>query len=150
VIHVKTGKKLLDDLIAELTVGLDGVYGDRLKGLYLYGSYARGEEDRESDLDILVVLEQFDHYAAEVNRTGELASELSLKYGMTISPVFVRETEWLDGDTPFFIQRSCGGNPVTLIIWYLRSEVSEVCKNARTNKAKTPNPSPPPSVHIHR
>ena len=79
-IHVKTGKKLLDDLIAELTVGLDGVYGDRLKGLYLYGSYARGEEDRESDLDILVVLEQFDHYAAEVNRTGELASELSLKY----------------------------------------------------------------------
>ena len=100
-IHVKTGKKLLDDLIAELTVGLDGVYGDRLKGLYLYGSYARGEEDRESDLDILVVLEQFDHYAAEVNRTGELASELSLKYGMTISPVFVRETEWLDGDTPF-------------------------------------------------
>jgi uncharacterized protein len=75
VIHVKTGKKLLDDLIAELTVGLDGVYGDRLKGLYLYGSYARGEEDRESDLDILVVLEQFDHYAAEVNRTGELASD---------------------------------------------------------------------------
>lgn len=74
-IHVKTGKKLLDDLIAELTVGLDGVYGDRLKGLYLYGSYARGEEDRESDLDILVVLEQFDHYAAEVNRTGELASD---------------------------------------------------------------------------
>ena len=54
---MKTGKKLLYDLIAELKVGLDGVYGDRLKGLYLYGSYARGEEDTESDLDILVVLE---------------------------------------------------------------------------------------------
>jgi len=101
VIHVKTGKKLLDDLIAELTVGLDGVYGDRLKGLYLYGSYARGEEDTESDLDILVVLEQFDHYAAEVDRTAELNSELSLKYGMTVSQVFVRESEWRNGDTPF-------------------------------------------------
>ena len=100
-IHVKTGKKLLDDLIAELTVGLDGVYGDRLKGLYLYGSYARGEEDTESDLDILVVLEQFDHYAAEVDRTAELNSELSLKYGMTVSQVFVRESEWRNGDTPF-------------------------------------------------
>ena len=98
---MKTGRKLLDDLIAELKVGLDGVYGDRLKGLYLYGSYARGEEDDESDLDILVVLEQFNHYAAEVNRTGELASELSLKYGMTVSQVFVRESEWLNGDTPF-------------------------------------------------
>lgn len=98
---MKTGRKLLDDLIAELKVGLDGVYGDRLKGLYLYGSYARAEEDDESDLDILVVLEQFDHYAAEVNRTGELASELSLKYGMTVSQVLVRESEWLNGDTPF-------------------------------------------------
>ena len=97
---MKTGRKLLDDLIAELKVGLDGVYGDRLKGLYLYGSYARGEEDDESDLDILVVLEQFDHYAAEVNRTGELASDLTLKYGVTVSQVFVRESEWLNGDTP--------------------------------------------------
>jgi predicted nucleotidyltransferase len=98
---VKTGKKLLYDFIAELKVGLDGVYGDRLKGLYLYGSYARGEEDTESDLDILVVLEQFDHYAAEVDRTAELNSELSLKYGMTVSQVFVRESEWRNGDTPF-------------------------------------------------
>ena len=100
-IQVKTGKRLLDDLIANLKVGLDGVYGDRLKGLYLYGSYARGEEDTESDLDILVVLEQFDHYAAEVDRTAELNSELSLKYGMTVSQVFVRESEWRNGDTPF-------------------------------------------------
>ncbi len=92
---------MLNDLIAELKIELDGVYGDRLKGLYLYGSYARGEEDDESDLDILVVLEQLDRYAAEVNRTGELTSDLSLKYGITISPVFVRETEWLHGDTPF-------------------------------------------------
>ena len=98
---MKTSRKLLDDLLTELKIGLGGVYGGRLKGLCLYGSYARGEEDEESDVDVLVVLEQFDHYAAEVNRTGELASDLSLKYGMTVSQVFVRETEWLHGATPF-------------------------------------------------
>jgi len=91
----------LADLLAALRSGFDSIYCDRLKGLFLFGSYARGEADEESDLDILVVLEQFDHYAAEVDRTGELASELSLKYGMTVSQVFFRETEWLRGDTPF-------------------------------------------------
>jgi hypothetical protein len=30
---MKTGKKLLDDLLTELKIGLDGVYGSRLKGL---------------------------------------------------------------------------------------------------------------------
>jgi len=34
-------------LLTELKIELDGVYGSRLKGLYLYGSCARGEEVRE-------------------------------------------------------------------------------------------------------
>jgi predicted nucleotidyltransferase len=73
-------KSALDDLLTELRFGFDSTYGERLKGLFLFGSYARGEQDEESDLDILVILEQFDHYAHEVDTTSELGSELSLKY----------------------------------------------------------------------
>jgi len=94
-------KKLLGELLVDLKIGLSGTYGERLRCLYLYGSYARSEADEESDLDILVVLEQFESYGREVDRTSELGSELSLKYGITISQVFMRQAEWLTGDTPF-------------------------------------------------
>ena len=49
----------------------------------------------------LVVLDQFNSYAQEVDRSGQLASDLSLKHGMTVSKVFIREAEWRHGDTAF-------------------------------------------------
>lgn len=88
-------------LLSEVKVGLKAIYGERLKGVYLYGSYARGDEDSESDVDVLVILDHFDHYGAEVDRTGHLASDLSLKYGVSISRVFVSERDWSGRETPF-------------------------------------------------
>ncbi len=97
-------KNTIKDLLGELKQGLTTIYSGRLRGVYLYGSYATGEEDNESDVDVLVVLDHFDHYAAEVDRTGELGAALSLGYGVSISRVFMREPEWLG-------PRGCGGLP---------------------------------------
>ena len=92
----------LTQLLKELKEGLKNIYGNHLKGLYLFGSYARHEQDAESDIDILVVLDCFDStYSAEINRTGDFGSELSLKYGVTISKVFVKEADWIQKKTPF-------------------------------------------------
>lgn len=96
-----TKRPSIRELLLELKSGLASLYGERLKGVYLFGSYARGEADRESDLDILVVLQDFNRYAHEVDRTGKLAADLSLKCGVSISLVFLREHEWLRGDSPF-------------------------------------------------
>ncbi len=82
--------KRISNLLSELKSGLAMIYGERLKRVYLYGSYARGDEDKESDFDILVVLEDFERYVREVDRTGQLAADLLLKYGISISQVFVR------------------------------------------------------------
>ena len=43
-------------LMKELKEGLLRIYGDKMKAIYLYGSYARGQATPESDLDVLVVL----------------------------------------------------------------------------------------------
>jgi len=94
-------KSRVAQLLQELREGLERIYGPRLRGVYLYGSYARGEVDPESDVDILVVLEDFERYGQEVDRTGQLGADLSLKHGVSVSQVFIRERDWLYGETPF-------------------------------------------------
>lgn len=95
-------KNKLKKLLAELKAGLTQLYDSQLKGLYLFGSYARATEDSESDLDLLIILKDFKNYGAEVSRTSQLISDLSLKYDISISSVFARESEWLKGENPFF------------------------------------------------
>lgn len=83
----------------ELKLRLSRLYENRLTGLYIFGSYARGEADEESDLDILIVLTDYRRYGEEIERTGEIISELSLKYGVSISRKIVSEKRWIQSDS---------------------------------------------------
>ena len=91
----------MKDLLIELKARLSETYGSRLEGLYLYGSYARGDEQPGSDVDVLILLDRIDRYSLEIDRTGELISNLSLKFGVSISRLFVSESDWKFRDTPF-------------------------------------------------
>ena len=88
-------------LLGEVQAYLAKLYGARLRGVYLYGSYARGDQDAESDFDVLVVLDDFTSYGTEVDSAAERTSALSLQYGVSISEVFVREQDWQTCDSPF-------------------------------------------------
>lgn len=94
------GKKI-ENLMRELNSSLEELYGNRLIGVYLFGSHARGDDDLESDVDVLIVLDVINNYAKEVDRTGYLISRLSLEYGVSVSRVFIPHNDWLHGDTPF-------------------------------------------------
>ena len=94
---------MIQSILKELKIGLQDIYREQLKGLYLYGSYARADADSESDIDILVILDKVDRYSNEIARTSKLVSELSLKYDVTISRVFVSQQDWAEKETPFLL-----------------------------------------------
>jgi len=87
-------------LMAKLKKGLAELYGPRLKAVYLFGSYARGDYDEGSDLDVMIVLDTYQSYWNELVRSAELASDLSLEYDVTISRMVMTEEQWKRDDLP--------------------------------------------------
>jgi predicted nucleotidyltransferase len=88
-------------LLVELRSALERHYGPRLRGLYLFGSYARGDQDAESDVDVLVALDDYASYHHEADEVSHITSPMSLHHGVTIAVVFVRDTDWRQGNRPF-------------------------------------------------
>ena len=56
---------------------LKSVYGDRLVDIILYGSYARGDQDKESDVDLLVLLKDINDFWKEVHLVEDIAYEIN-------------------------------------------------------------------------
>jgi len=85
------------DIVARARVKLEGIYGERLRGVYLFGSWARGEGSEDSDVDIAVVLDEVPDYLAEIERTSDLFCDLGLESGVLVSRVFIAEADFKSG-----------------------------------------------------
>jgi len=88
------------------------LYGERLQGLYLYGSQARHTASDESDVDLLIVLDSVDVYYDEVARTSALTSEFSLDLDRSINCVFLPLESWTNGDTMFILNARKDAVPI--------------------------------------
>lgn len=91
----------LRELLARYRRGLAEIYGPRLKGLYLFGSYARGDARDESDVDVLVVLDSVERFHEEVERTSLLTQEVSLAHVASVNRLFISEKKWREGQSMF-------------------------------------------------
>lgn len=79
---------LLDKVMHEFVQASCSIFGEAVKEIILFGSYARNEANDESDIDVMVLLdtprEQIPAYRRKI---APIASELLLQHGIVVSPV---------------------------------------------------------------
>jgi len=94
-------KKAIDELL----IGLKKLYGANLRQVILYGSKARGEANEGSDIDIMVVLKDYEKWDEEHKKVFELVYSIEEKYGydLLISTVIKKEKEYVGRNTPLLL-----------------------------------------------
>ena len=87
----------VDRAVNDYARAIRQAYGHMLKGIYLFGSRARGDHNRESDADIAVVLADGDWKKwPETKRLSDIAYDIIVATGAGIQGWVVRESEWND------------------------------------------------------
>ena len=93
----------LDTIVNEISKRVQEVLGDKLKKIILYGSYARGDYEEYSDIDIMVladIREDDEDERMDIrNKMVRISSDLGLEYDVLIS-IIVKNHDffysWID------------------------------------------------------
>jgi len=102
----------LDEALRQLKRELEELYGERLKGLYLFGSRARGDAEPDSDVDVAVVLDEFEYASDPLQEMAPIFDRLSLECDLVFAAVPVREGEWRTKRSPLLLNLRREGVPV--------------------------------------
>jgi uncharacterized protein len=70
----------------------------------LYGSYARGDHNRDSDIDILILVDNKNLSLEDKKRLKYPLYDIEFETGMIISPLIIERSDWESRHsiTPFF------------------------------------------------
>jgi len=105
-------KSDIQNILVELRHRFEAIYGDRMVNMLLFGSQARGDATVDSDIDVMVVLKGPVKPGDEIARTGEVSAEISLKYDVVISCIFMSAERYATGRNPLIINVHREGVPV--------------------------------------
>jgi len=98
-------------ILREFRSEIEKLYGQRLKAVILYGSWARGEGTDESDIDLVVVLKRKVIPGKEIDRMIDVITEINLKYNVLISIYPVSERDYATANTPLLMNVRREGIP---------------------------------------
>ena len=91
-----------DEILAEIKRRLTEAYGDRLHGLILYGSEARGEPGPDSDYDVLALLDGPINGWEDIGTGVDATYDLAVELGRPIHPIPAPVDDFERGRYPFY------------------------------------------------
>ena len=108
VAKAKTKSKLIPrkirKILRDLKKGLVEIYGDQLKAVYLFGSFARGEGKLpDSDIDVMIVMNGEFNYWKTYKRASYLIAGLSLENDVLVSAKLASEAKYFESKMPLYI-----------------------------------------------
>lgn len=95
----------IQSLLKRYTEELEKIYGVHLKSVILYGSYARGDYNEDSDIDIMILLDLTDlDIKTYRHELSGLTYDFNMDYNLDIKPIAKNEEhfkKWMDA-YPFY------------------------------------------------
>ena len=93
----------IKNILNEIRACFDGIYAKRIKEMILFGSYARGDFESDSDIDLLLLLDNLDDVDTERARYMPAVCELSLKYDTVLSVIPMEYETYRTRKTPLIL-----------------------------------------------
>lgn len=79
---------LIKIILSEVISTMKELYGNKLKEIVLYGSYAKDEQDEESDIDIMLLIDMSDEELKSYDKKlNDVISDIGYKYMKVISVI---------------------------------------------------------------
>ena len=98
-------KDQVQELLNAISAIYSDVYGTSVDQIILYGSYARGDEKEDSDLDIVAIVHgNREQLQKDLYKVWEASGELELEYDTILSPTVIPYDEFQKyrNDLPYY------------------------------------------------
>jgi predicted nucleotidyltransferase len=95
----------IDLIMNELVQKIAPIFGDKLKRVVLYGSYARGDFDEESDIDVMFLVDEDEEKLRTYRKpVRKVESELDFKYEVLLCGILQNKDRFYQciKDVPFY------------------------------------------------